>query len=388
MPLADTAAADDSLTVAAAVPLADPTNATTDDLSVVLPQDPNQASPRQFWSQLNPGTGPHAPVLQLLGDASSDQLLTLADSTNAADDALTAGAAVPLSEDAAAVDALAAVAAIPLADTASGVDALAVATAFAVADTASGDDSLSVQTVGIADAFQSPRWWPGMLFDPRVSSSQLLGDSTSVVTLADTAAAADVLVVAPAIPLTDTATGDDALTVAATLTLTAETAAGTDALAATAVVTLTDTAAVVDALSVAVADQADQNQWMQQPAMDPPPLQLLGDAAVASASIGLAEDASAADSLSISVTITMADTAAASDVMLASVAQPSLSELVSAADALAITVLLGLAETASTTEDLFIGGSGIQGNVYPRPSSGVAGSSRPRETAGIIGSVG
>lgn len=384
-----TSAATDSLSVAAAVPLDDPTNTTTDELSVVRPNDPYQMLPVQDWALLNPGIGPHAQILQLLGDSSGASSFQLTEA-GVADDVAVVTPAIPLTETASVTDALVAAAIAPLTETAVGDDSLAVTAAFTVADTAVGDDSLAVDTgSGPADTFQAPQWLPGMFVSPRLASPQGMGDTaTGLIALAETVSGADAAAVAPAVPLTETAGVIDSAAVAATGSLTGDVATAVDAAVLAVAGPLTELVSAADVLDVSILGEVEQNQVLPQMPVDPPPLQLLGETAISSASVNLTDTAAAADSLAISVTLTVADVAAAADVMSASIAQPSLTELVSAADALAITVLMSMAETASGSDSLSIGGSGIQGNVYPNPASGAGGNVYPRSSRVVTGAIG
>lgn len=375
IPMADTAVAADGsdLAVTAAIPMAD--TAVGDDLltvQIAATISPDQAFPRVPWVAVSPRSA----SAQTFGDAATplnNQSVTL-------DDAGTG------------TDALIAAAAVPLAETAAGADDVAVAAAIPLTETGAGTDSLSVSVTSGTDAFQA---WPQtawMFTSPRGSSTQPIGDTTSVVALTDTASAADSLTAAPAVPLDDTASATDSLSLAATAAPLSETGTAADDVAISVTLTLADAAAAADSLLVTSDTTSDAYQYASAvPPMAISPRtaagQIYGDASLGAQPVSLTDSATASDSLAISVTITMADTATAADVMTASIAQPSLSELVSAADALAIAVVLALTETASSTEDLFIGGSGIQGNVYPHPSGGIPGSGQSHAIAGIIGSV-
>lgn len=375
IPLPETAAGNDVLTVAVALTLAD--TVTTDDsvsIPVVAAVDPVQA-----WPTVPAiAVAPRNAVGQLLGDATYPNGVQ----------------SVPLDEALSATDALTVAVAASLTDTAAGADDAALAGAIPVSDGANGTDSLNVAILGTADAFQAVPNVAWMFVSPKASSTQPIGDSTSVVTMPDTATASDSLSVAPAIPLTDTATGTDSLAVAATFTVT-EAGTATDDVVAGQVVPLTDTATGTDSLAVAADTIFDPYQYRSAPpAMAVYPKaaagQLLGDASTGvvggASSVSLADTAAASDSLAISVTITVADTATAVDVM-SPTAGPLLTELISAADALAITVVLALTESLSGLDDLVIGGSRITGNVYPNPDSGASGNAYPRGSRQVIGSV-
>jgi hypothetical protein len=262
-----------------------------------------------------------------------------------------------------------------------------------MSETGAGSDSLSVVNTPPSDAYQSTPAIAWMFASPRASSTQTVGDTTSPINMPDTASGTDALTLVIAVPLAETATGTDAASVAATASL-IETATADDAAGLAVAVALSDTATADDSLSVQVLGGADAYQAMPQQkwgitrpgvAMDPPAMQLLGDAS-GSTLVSISDTATADDSLTISVAVVMTETAAGADALANSAAIP-LAELVAAADSLALSTVLALAETVSATDDLFIAGQGIQGNVYPRPSSGVPGSGYPRTTAGIIGSV-
>lgn len=142
---ADTAAASDALTVAAAVPLAD-TAAAADALQVstAVPLSDTAAA----------------------ADAAASSVPVAVSDTAAAADALTVSAAVPLADTAAAADAsanltpqpgdsaaaadkLAVSTAVPLADTAAAADALQVSAAVPLADTAAAADTRTVPTAAV-----------------------------------------------------------------------------------------------------------------------------------------------------------------------------------------------------------------------------------------------
>jgi hypothetical protein len=340
------------------------------------------------WALLNPGTGPHAPILQLLGDASGNQSPSLLE-TVAADDQVVVAPAIPLDEAAAGTDVLAAVAAVPLAETAAGSDSLAVAAAFTVADDGAAADLLSVNTGSVvADAFQAPQWLPGMFVSPRLAAPQGLGDSaTGLLILSDTASADDSAAVAPAVPLSETAAGSDSLSVAAVFAV-AETAAADDAVAVTVAAPLVEAGSAADVLAVVTVGAPDSIQFVPSLPVDPPPLQLLGDTAITSAQVNLSDTASADDVLSVNAAgaVGLAETAVAADSLSVAVSVP-LAELVSAAEATAFAVVLSLTETPAALDNLFIGGSGIQGQGHGHGPHSTPGNVYPRTSAGIIGSV-
>jgi hypothetical protein len=393
-PLTDTAAGDDTATVAAAVPLAD-TAAGDDasDLAVVA-----------SVALAETGTGDDSLNVQVQESISQNQALPLipgmllAWRTSAAQnqgDAETplGNQVVALDDAGAAADSVTATAAVPLADTGAVSDDLAVAVAFTIADTAAAADSLSASVGTGIDSYQASPALAWMFTSPRAASTQNIGDTTSGPVIPDTATGTDALTLAVAVPLTETAAGTDIAAVAVSVTL-AETASAADLVSPAVGAPLGDTAAADDSLSVQVVGGSDPHQAVPQHkwgitrpgvAMDPPALQLLGDAS-GSTLVSLPDNATATDDLIISVAVPMAETAAGADALAAAIAPP-LSELVSAADELAIAVVLALAETASAADNLHVGGSGVQGNVYPRPDSGATGSGRPRITGSVIGAV-
>jgi len=161
--LADTATGtDDTLTIAAAVPLAEV------------------------------GTGADALTVSVA--------LALAD-TSSGIDALTVAAAAPLADTGHGTDAATITAAIALADTSSGVDALTATAAVSLVETGTGTDALAVSTGS----------------NPSLPDTAIGTDALTVSTalsLADTAAGVDSLAVAVPLTLTDTGHGSDSLTVA------------------------------------------------------------------------------------------------------------------------------------------------------------------------------
>lgn len=378
VPLPETAAASDVGVLAVAAPLAD--TATGDDsLSVqsdaVIVVDPNQARAGFPWMLTSWRTS----AGQTFGDATFP------------------GGAQNVSLDDAAVgaDALTAVAAVPFADTAIGTDTAIVAVAAPLSDGGNGDDSLSVIQVGAVDSYQAIASTAWMFASPRSSSQQNIGDTFSGPSaLAEALSGLDVLAVAPAVPLPDTATATDALTVAAGVAL-AETAGGTDTVTATATIPLSDTAAGDDSLSVQVIGGSDQNQWLPPTkwgitrpgvAMDPPTMQLLGDAS-GSTLLSLTETATASDSLTISVAVVMTETAVGADALSAAVTVP-LTDLVAASDSLALAAVVALSDTASSADNCTIAGQGVQGQGHGHGGGNAPGNVYPRSSRSIIGSAG
>ncbi len=367
---------------------------------------------------------------------SADQSISL-DDTAAAADALTLAAAVPLSDTAAASDALTVTTAVPLSDTAAGDDVLTSTAAVPLADTAAADDQLVAAAIGELGAwflspfaelpFDAPAPWEGGLNKGVVVLDIWTNTATATeqsISLADTAAAADALTLAAAVPLTETAAGTDflavgnaspladtasaadALTLAAAAPL-ADTAAGADALALAVTLTLADTAAAADALTAGVpiaqddtASAADvlavavasplADTAAAADALTVAAALTLSDTATAAetfaagvpitqadtasavdsltitVTIPLAETATASDSLTVSAAIALAETAAAADVMARTITV-SLEDLASAADSLALAAVVALSETASAADEVTLSGFGIQGSAYSPP---------------------
>jgi hypothetical protein len=386
---------------------------TGDDQISIYRVDGIQAIPPGFPPFRAPFIQPQAVPFQLSGNRqdAGDQLKQL-DDTGTGADAITLAAAVPLADTGAGVDASAVAAAVPLAETGTGADASAVAAAFTVTDTGTGDDASAVtatftvtdtgaaaDAISVATGIDQNQAWPGvawMFLEPSAASFQLAGDkagpTTASVSVPDTGSGSDTITITASVPLADTGSGADALSVTVVLPL-AETGAGTDASTVAAAVPLIETGAGSDSVLVLITGEGDPNQApiLPFPAFSAPfimprglPLQLQGGGD-ADRALSMSDTGTAADAISVVVTITLAETGTGVDAVTTTVAL-SLSETATAVDAIVQAVTLVLTEAGVATDTVAVVGGGIRGsgqghgphtspgNVYPRPSGGIRGS--------------
>ena len=219
-------------------------------------------------------------------------------------------------------------------------------TLVSLADTGTGVDALSVV---VTDELQVlPQVWrgvsPGMYQGPRRVPLVLLGDTSgqAAVTLTDTATGDDQLSVAAAVPLADTAVGVDALSVAAAVPM-SDTGTGDDQLAVAAAVPLADTGAGDDQLSLVRVDGVQalpqQAWWLVGPGLGPVsvPLPLLGDTSGQFAAT-LNDAISGDDQLSVAAAVPLADTGTGDDQLSVAAAVP-LADTAAADDQLAVVVV-------------------------------------------------
>ncbi|HEY9411125.1 MAG TPA: hypothetical protein VIP77_16215 [Jiangellaceae bacterium] len=212
------------------------------------------------------------------------------------------------------------------------------------------------------------RWtpWPGTADPPSVAAIPLADSGTgtealtlsAAVPLTESGTGADTLVVAVSISLADTGTGTetlnagisiplaesgtgaDAVTVSATTTL-AETGAGADAATVTAAATLADAGSSTQALSVtATASLVDSGTG--------------NDGLTAGIAIPLADAGTGSDALTVQIGAALAD-AGISTQALGVAALASLADTGASAQLLTITATAPLAETGAGTEALGVG---------------------------------
>lgn len=190
----------------------------------------------------NPGVGflsQRRTMVTVLAGGGGDQTITIND-TAAGADALNIAVALGLSDTGAGSDGLAGSAAVPIADTGAGTDGIGVTVTFILADTGAGTDGLSVLSETLI----------------QIAESGAGSDAVSItasVNAAETGAGTDGLALSVSLSISDSGAGSDALSVLqATLITIAETAAGTDGIGAiTVAITLPETATGVDAVAIA-----------------------------------------------------------------------------------------------------------------------------------------
>jgi hypothetical protein len=190
-----------------------------------------------------------------------------------------------------------------------------------------------------------------------VSDYVSLGGDAKPVT--DTAAGTDAITVAATAPLTDAATGTDALTVTVQVPLT-ETGTATDDLSAATPpvsITLTDTGTGTDAIAVSatapLAETSTGTDAVTIAARAPLTETPTGtDAITVSAAVTLTDTVTATDNLSVSVPAAISDSATVTDAVAVAARAP-LAETATGTDALTITAkTIGLTETATGTDNL------------------------------------
>lgn len=204
---------------------------------------------------------------------------------------------------------------------------------------------------------------PGYVSPPQLFRRLTPGDMSpsgvTAVGLADASAAtADDLTVAAAVPLADTAAGADALTVSVALTI-ADTAVGADTLSASQPVTLAgDTGTGADALTataaIPLADTGHGTDALTEAAAVPLVDTGTGvDALTIAAAVPLADTSSAVDALNVGAgsNPSLPDTATATDTLTVSVAV-SLADPRTVADALAVAVPIAVSDTGLGTDTL------------------------------------
>lgn len=168
-----------------------------------------------------------------------DQTITVSDTSTGAD-ALSIAVAFGLADTGAGADGLAGSAALNLAETGAGTDGIGLTVTFTLADSGAGTDDLSVLTETLIQLAESG------------SGSDAVSITASV-SAAETGAGTDGLALSVSLSISDSGAGSDALDVLqATLITIAETAAGTDGIGAiTVAITLPETATGVDAIAIA-----------------------------------------------------------------------------------------------------------------------------------------
>lgn len=175
------------------------------------------------------------------------------------------------------------------------------------------------------------------------------GTSGTVVPLTDSGSGTDALTVAAVVPLTDDGAGGDTVAVAAKVPLT-DTAAATDALSVAVPVALTDTATGSDALTVTVrAPLTDSASG--------------ADALTVAARVPVSDSGSGVDTFGIaSVPVSLTDSAAGSDSLAVAVATPAI-DSGSGSDALAVTARAPLTDSATATDVFTVATAG--GDYHP-----------------------
>jgi hypothetical protein len=279
--LADSASAADAITVSVSV--------TGGVASVAFHPGAGPTAARFFTTPRDTGPGSFAaPALADTGIAadtlSMAAAVSLADAGSASD-ALAVTAAVSVADTGAGTDTLAVSAAVALADAGPAADALTITAAVPFADSGSAADALAV-SVSVTDGAAAVAFHPGAgpsaaRFFTTPRSTDIPAATTPA--LADAGSAADILVIAAAIPVADAGSAADALAVTATVPLTDAASAG-DVLAVTAAVALAETGAA-------------------------------GDTGAVTASVSLAEAGAAADALAVAAVVTLADPGAAADLL-------------------------------------------------------------------------
>lgn len=176
------------------------------------------------------------------------------------------------------------------------------------------------------------------------------------------------------IALTDSGTGDDQISVTATVPLTDAATAVDDSLTITAAVPLVDAGSGVDQLTVADVTVGAQAPTPLHPGKGPTFARFYqtprSTDVVTATPISLTDTGSGSDALTVSATVPLSDTATGDD-QIAVTATISLSDTAAGADALTVVAALGLSEAAAALDALNIQDL----TVYP--ASAVGGARHP-----------
>lgn len=170
------------------------------------------------------------------------------------------------------------------------------------------------------------------------SSTEIL--PPTVITVADTAAAADAATVTATIPTADTGAATDTTAVTATVP-TADTATATDALSVRVTVTVGDTGTGADNLGttaqVAIADTGTASDAVS---IGPVP-------------VALVDTATGSDSIGVAAAVPLTDTGTGSDTFSATVLVP-LSDTAAGVDTITVTTVIPLADTGHGTDTITV----------------------------------
>lgn len=310
--------------------------AAADSLSVLIDYGSPVNTPGAFPPFTAPFVEPNAVPFQLQGDSSGQTNISLTDAGTGDDSSLTITAAVPLT------------------DSGTGDDSsFTITAAVPLSDTGAAADSLSV--VVLEDPNQAIPLFAPMFLEPNYGAFQLFGDSSgqTSVSLTDAGAGADTLSTTAAVPLSDTAAGDDS------------------SLTITAAVPLTDTGAAADALTVVVTYDPNQAQPLGFPAFTAPfieptaiPFQLLGDTS-STPQISLTDTGTAADGLTVTAAVPLTDSGTGDDSSLTVAAAAPLSDTAAGADAATVTAAVPLTDSGSAADSLSVLVSGSTDSAWP-----------------------
>src|SRR5262252_4339113 len=184
-----------------------------------------------------------------------------------------------------------------------------------------------------------------------------VGPTSATITLADTGAGADAIVVAGSLALTDSGTGADSLVANASIVL-ADTGAGTDAIADSASLSLTDSGTGVDSLVNAVtATLADSGVGTDVQFVST--TKTLSDSGVGadtivdSVTVALTDAGTGADALSVTVTLTLSDSGVGADTVVNSVTV-TLTSSGTGADTIVDSATVTLAESGVGTDSVSV----------------------------------